>query len=169
MKCFIALFTTAAFGFFPAASLGQNLLTNGSFETGIGSGGTLSAGSNQLTGWTISGDRSLYWVTPGGANPLVPPDGTNYVDLNGAGGRITLSQSFPTTPGKLYEVRFSVGYFQATNCCSPYVLTATVESSNGMTLASDSARLGQSHSIPFRGHHDLFHTASHGHERHREL
>jgi hypothetical protein len=134
MKRFITVFTTtAALGFLITAH-GQNLLTNGSFDVGFGFA-SFGAGSTNLPGWTITGNRSLYWVTPQPAPPA-PPLGTNYVDLNGAGGSITLAQSFPTTPGRLYEVSFVVGLYNVTNGGFPYSLSAAVLASNGVTLAS---------------------------------
>jgi hypothetical protein len=121
---------------FAFAAQAQNLLTNGSFELGDGPN-SLDAGDTNLFGWTISGDKSLYFVRPSPAfQSLTPPDGTNYVDLNGKEGSITLSQSFPTTPGQLYEVTFSAGYFQATNPGPPYFFTATVTSATGATLST---------------------------------
>lgn len=124
-------------GLFKVTASAQNLLTNGSFETGVTNDiNSFYAGATNLTGWTISGPRSLYWVSPGEFNPVAAVHGIRYVDFNGAGGGITLSQAFATTPGEVYEVKFSVGLWQGTNCCRLESVTAQVASSNGAILAT---------------------------------
>ena len=78
-------------------------VVNGSFEDGVYSGGagrhTLTAGATALTGWTIAG--SVGWI----GTYWQPADGSKSIDVNGdAAGSI--SQSFATTVGKTYVVRF---------------------------------------------------------------
>src|SRR5688572_25402261 len=93
----------------------QNVLTNGSFEIPAlpGQERSLRATNNVLVGWTIGPTGSLYFVRPPAGANLAAFDGAQYVDLNGAG--VTLAQSFSTVTGQVYEVRFVVGYYQATN------------------------------------------------------
>lgn len=110
MNFFFAM-AWAGLSLFGISVTAQNLLINGSFEIGTAVN-SLRAGDTNLPGWTISGPRSLNRVSTNGFNPLTPPDGNYYVDLNGAGGGIALSQSFATAPGETYAVSFTVGTFR---------------------------------------------------------
>jgi choice-of-anchor C domain-containing protein len=93
--------------FMPSAE--AELITNGSFETGIGAPGSgniqvLYSGSTNLTGWTIGGN-SIDWI---GTLPAWPAaDGYRSIDLNGYGPG-TISQTFGTVTGQTYEVRFKL-------------------------------------------------------------
>ncbi len=80
------------------------LITNGSFELGNTSGAfsTASAGSTDITGWTVDAGSvdyiSSYWAAS---------DGVRSIDI--AGSAIgALSQSFATTAGKSYLVSFDL-------------------------------------------------------------
>lgn len=103
-------------------------ITNGSFEDGPFSGGlwdTLSAGSTNLTGWTIeSGSVDLtgssYWPAS---------DGSRSIDLSGQGPG-TISQAFATTVGNTYTVTFDLSGNPA---CGPAVKTGTVSATGGST------------------------------------
>lgn len=96
-------------------SRAQNLLTNGSFELPVLSlepfVPTLHPGTTNLPGWSVGGLGSLYLVlqTPTGLPAL---DGSQYIDFNGRPSGVTLSQSFPTTVGEMYEATFTLGRFQ---------------------------------------------------------
>jgi hypothetical protein len=111
----------------------QNLLTNGSFEVPVltGQEKSMFATNNTLVGWTIGPTGSIYLVRPPAGARLAAVDGAQYVDLNGRG--LTLSQSFTTITGQVYEVRFAVGYYQGTNF-SNMQLTARVTSDAGELL-----------------------------------
>lgn len=89
-----------------AAGASANLITNGGFELGTvaGSFSTLNAGSTDLTGWTIGSGSidyiNTYWQDAGSGSG-------RSIDLNGVGPG-SISQSFATTLGVLYEVTFSL-------------------------------------------------------------
>ncbi len=85
-------------------SFSATLITNGSFELGNTSGAfsTASAGSTDITGWTVDAGSvdyiSSYWAAS---------DGVRSIDI--AGSAIgALSQSFATTAGKSYLVSFDL-------------------------------------------------------------
>jgi hypothetical protein len=118
------------------AVLAQNILTNGGFEAPVYSTNsitTISFGSTNLTGWTLSGTGSVYQVTAplAGSPSFLAVDGQQFIDFNNLG--LTLSQSFDTTPGLSYEVAFSVGRFQGSSAME---VLADVVSTNGVVLGS---------------------------------
>lgn len=98
--------TVAALSILGTTAASANLISNGGFEDGTVAGNfaTLNAGSTDLTDWVI-GSGSIDYI-----NNYWQDAGTGVgrsVDLNGlAPGSI--SQSFVTTSGTLYEVQFSL-------------------------------------------------------------
>lgn len=93
-----------------AAPAHANLIVNPSFEEGD-FGGSLSfrrldAGSDALTGWTIGG-IAVDWHNS--VEMRFPHSGDKVIDLHldgAAGTQGTLSQSFSTTAGQVYELSF---------------------------------------------------------------
>lgn len=87
------------------ATPSDNLLVNGSFETGDYTGNpdfqTLGNGSSAIDGWTVIG--SVDWIN----HYWQPADGSRSVDLDGnfPGG---VAQTFDTTPGQTYHVSFAL-------------------------------------------------------------
>ena len=86
----------------------QDVLTNGSFESGPSLGGshdvTVSAGSTAITGWTVVGD-SIDYTGP----PWDVADGVHCVDLDGRDAIFSgVQQSFTTVPGRTYVVSFKM-------------------------------------------------------------
>jgi len=74
----------------------NNLVTNGSFETG------------DFTGWTVSGDTTFTGVCdvstcPGG---FAPEDGNYAAYFGPVGDTATISQTIATTPGDEYSLSF---------------------------------------------------------------
>lgn len=114
-KILLPILTAAllCFGWNPAGA--QNLLINGSFETPAATStpATLNAGATNLVGWSIGGTRSLYLVKTPLSQLANAVEGNQFVDLNGANGSVTLSQTFATDVGAAYDVKFSVGQYQA--------------------------------------------------------
>lgn len=96
---FAALVTLVA----PPAS--ANLLTNGSFEQGpaVTTYLLLSAGSTQITGWTVTRGNVHYC----GSGLWQIPNGSRDVDLDGGinGG---VRQTFATLPGQAYLVTWKL-------------------------------------------------------------
>ena len=122
---------TAALCLCALAASAQNLLVNGSFELPPLATGEVSvrAGNTNLSGWTLEGTNgSLYHVRGPTFNGFTAAHGTQYVDLNRD---LVLSQAFPTVPGELYEVRFTVGLFQSSNMR----VIANLLDDNGTNLA----------------------------------
>ena len=77
------------------------LINNGGFEADPFPGSGFTTLTSGLTGWSISGSVDLikdYWA---------PASGSYSLDLNG-GGASTISQSFATQIGVLYNVSFSM-------------------------------------------------------------
>jgi hypothetical protein len=95
------------------AGRSQNLLINGSFESSAPpqSELRLTPGATNLPGWTLGVTGSLYVVRGPVFGSFAAVDGLQYADLNGRG--LTLSQTFATVPGEIYECRFSLGRFQS--------------------------------------------------------
>lgn len=96
----LALLTLAT----ASPAFAASLITNGSFETGAAPGSftTESAGSTDITGWTIASGSvdyiGSYWAAS---------DGARSIDI--AGSAIgALSQSFATTAGQKYLVTFDL-------------------------------------------------------------
>jgi choice-of-anchor C domain-containing protein len=82
-----------------------NLIINGSFEDGPdpGSSATYAAGSTAIPGWTVTRGTIDY------VGSIMPAsDGKRSIDLDGTPGFGGISQTFPTTPGKEYIVRFDL-------------------------------------------------------------
>ena len=83
-----------------------NLVTNGSFEDGIGSPSspgfaTLAPDNTDITGWKVI-NRAIEWI-----NDLWPAfAGTHSLDLNGCCGPGGVVQTIPTTPGQSYTLTF---------------------------------------------------------------
>ena len=98
------------FGWNP--SVAQNLLINGSFESPT-TNTTIHVGDTNLAGWSIGGTRSIYLVRVPLPQLTNAVDGSQFVDLNGKDGSVTLSQTFATEVGGVYDVEFSVGQYQA--------------------------------------------------------
>ncbi len=93
----------AVIGSSPAQA--ANLIKNGSFETGLGSGGlfsTLDTGSTAIDGWFVT-QGSIDYITGYWQNA----DGHRSLDLNALepGG---IAQNFSTIAGKEYQVNFMI-------------------------------------------------------------
>jgi hypothetical protein len=78
------------------ANAGDNLVTNGSFETG------------DFTGWTLSGDTTFTGVCNVSNCPgaFAPEDGTFAAYFGPVGDTATISQTIATTPGDEYSLSF---------------------------------------------------------------
>jgi choice-of-anchor C domain-containing protein len=100
MKTTFALLALAT----TSPAFAASLITNGSFELGTTSGAfsTASAGSTDITGWTVDSGSvdyiSSYWAAS---------DGVRSIDIAGSAIGV-LSQSFATTAGKSYLVSFDL-------------------------------------------------------------
>jgi hypothetical protein len=120
----------------------QNLLTNGSFELvahPTNSVVTLSPGTTGLPGWVLEGTGTVYLATtPLTSWAFKALDGQQFLDFNES--TLTLSQSFPTTPGNAYEVTFSAGLFQGPTSMQ---IIAQVVSTNGGVLGALTANVPQ--------------------------
>jgi hypothetical protein len=121
--------------------LGQNLLTNGSFELpgGIpdGSGIYLTSGDSRLTGWTVGGTGGPIVLHHGLSLPLIdfpPADGDYHLNFNAGdlSAGMWIAQSFWTTVGASYLVTCQVGKIGVTN--GNVSLTASATSQTGEVL-----------------------------------
>lgn len=120
----LALLTLAT----ASPAFAASLITNGSFETGAAPGSftTESAGSTDITGWTIASGSvdyiGSYWAAS---------DGARSIDI--AGSAIgALSQSFATTAGQKYLVTFDLSSnrtFGARATCSSRLTAARLRRS----------------------------------------
>ena len=97
-----------------------NSVTNGSFETG------------DFTGWTLAGNTGFTGVECPGVGFAGPGDGACDAFLGPVGSNGTLSQTFATTPGRLYRIDFDFApdggnpsFFSATWDAQPALFTAT--------------------------------------------
>jgi len=72
----------------------QNLITNGSFETG------------NFSSWTVSGDPDYSKVVDFSYGYFHPEDGKDYAMLGSIGSESYLSQTVPTNPGSNYDISF---------------------------------------------------------------
>jgi len=102
-------------------------VTNGSFETGTHSGApfdTLSVGSTNLTGWTIT-SGTIDWVN----SYWQAKDGSKSLDLSGTGSG-AISQTLATTIGKNYVVSFALS---GNPDGGPAVKTLVVSATGGAT------------------------------------
>jgi choice-of-anchor C domain-containing protein len=123
-----------------SAAAQANLLTNGSFESGMDPGGsfiTLSAGSTDITGWTVTAGSidyiGGYWTAA---------DGNRSLDMNGLG-QGSIQQTFPTTLGQAYRVTFALaGNFDG----GPNPKTLTVSAAGQTQNFTFSEPAGWSHS-----------------------
>jgi hypothetical protein len=94
-----------------AAQAQDNLLTNGSFED-IGKakpqiswgGFTYGQDYSKMVGWKVTGSVD---IVPTGRSWGDAAQGTYFLDLNGYG-KGSISQSFKTTKGQLYDLSFYV-------------------------------------------------------------
>lgn len=93
-----------------------NLISNGSFESGIYAppswdSMSLSVGATNITGWTVVSD-AIAWIGPSSPWSLTASAGNFFLDLTqyslGApfGG---VSQTISTTPGQTYQLSFDLG------------------------------------------------------------
>lgn len=82
-----------------------DVITNGSFEIGPNPGAyiTLQVGSTSITGWTVTRAsidyKGTYWQHS---------NGSRSVDLDGSPGFGGIAQTFETTPGRTYTIRFDM-------------------------------------------------------------
>jgi choice-of-anchor C domain-containing protein len=92
---------------FAASPAHANLLTNGSFENGVGapssSFSTLFSPNTDITDWAVTGG-SIDWI----ADYWQPSDGNHSIDLDGLFQAGTLVTSFATTMGQTYRVSFDL-------------------------------------------------------------
>lgn len=106
-----ALFAT--FALLSGTAFGQ--VVNGSFEPTSPTAGyqLLGGGSTAIPGWTTT-DSGLEWYIPAAFGDTPAPDGDYVVDLANytfsAGG---IAQTFPTVPGRIYEIGFHLGTSRA--------------------------------------------------------
>lgn len=93
-----------------------NLISNGSFESGIyappsNATMSLSVGATNMTGWTVVSDK-ISWIGPSNPWSLTASTGNFFLDFTdysfGApfGG---ISQTVSTTPGQAYQLSFDLG------------------------------------------------------------
>jgi choice-of-anchor C domain-containing protein len=101
---------------YPGGTLGENLITNGSFETvatvpGAEDFVTVAAGGTEIDSWTVLGETVDYHVNdeplPNGNNWLAA-EGSTSIDLNGTPGVGGVAQSLATLPGQTYRVTFDL-------------------------------------------------------------
>lgn len=115
-SCMARSYAGAVVAFFMAASA-QGGLNNGSFEqmtVPVGSYTTISAGSSNLTGWTVVGVNVDLCNTAAinGLIALIANDGQQWLDLTGFGSNSPgngVTQDVPTVVGQYYRVSFHVG------------------------------------------------------------
>ena len=129
------------------AAQGQNLISNGNFETGP------FAPSSTITNWTVSGTGHIHSIEEGATTP------THSAALNighDSQGTI-LSQSFPTVVGKIYSLDFDAGIFgQPTNTLQ---VNVQVNGSNNLinqTITPPVANTFDAASVAFQHHHYVF-------------
>ncbi|MBX7131259.1 MAG: DUF642 domain-containing protein [Fimbriimonadaceae bacterium] len=105
------------FAVFAASVAHGNLIVNGSFESGgfVPNGQntmSLPVGSTVMTGWTVFNDTVAWISDPNPFGGIYASDGIRSLDLAdyATGGPYAgLAQSFSTTPGARYRVRFDLG------------------------------------------------------------
>ena len=138
MKCWLGI--VAALIALPAWPQ-ANLVTNGSFESGVFEPPTsdtqsLPAGSTTMTGWTVLTDLAA-WI--GAANPfgLTAANGSMFLDLtdyqNGAP-FAGVEQFISTVPGSQYTLTFALGTAQGAGL--PASITATAGSTSQVFSSS---------------------------------
>lgn len=105
-RCLLAclVIVTAVAG----AAPGRAQIVNGSFEPAIpfGSWTTLPGGSTAIPGWTTFAS-GVEWFTGYALDGLYSIDLANYTSSDGG-----IEQTFPTTPGEVYIIEFSLGTHQ---------------------------------------------------------
>jgi hypothetical protein len=128
--------------------IAQNLLTNGSFESVAYPSNhiaSLSAGTTNLPGWVLQGTGSGSIMNKA---PFLPgwgcllysftaSDGKQFFQINNSA--LTLSQSFATEPGEIYEVAFSGSFFLDSPAQIDPQIIAQVFSTNNAVLGALSA------------------------------
>ena len=108
-----------------------NLVTNGSFESGVFAPPTndtqsLPVGSTTMTGWTVLTDL-VAWIGPANPFGLTAPNGGMFLDLTEYQNGSPFSgvqQFIATVPGSQYTLSFALGTTQAAGL--PASVTATV-------------------------------------------
>ncbi len=128
----------------------QNLLQNGSFESGAfvnnGAGAmSLTPGATTITGWTVT-NAELAWLVNGNAYNLNASDGSYFLDLTGYhdsapyGG---VTQSFATVAGSTYHLAFDLGTNQSDGrYAGPISVSALVGGGTSQTFLADYAPTG---------------------------
>lgn len=117
-----------------ATGASANLITNGGFEVGTVAGlfSTLNAGSLNLNNWTIDSGSidyiNNYWQDAGSGSG-------RSIDLNGLVPG-SISQSFATTAGVLYEVTFSLSG-NPDNTHTPAIKTLRVSLTGASSASHD--------------------------------
>src|SRR5207244_753521 len=103
-----------------------------------GASAALSAGSTNLTGWTV-GNGGVVSMVNGAFFGISPVEGTQQVVFNAGDGPAggSVFQTFSTTPGQTYTVIFYVG--RTGSGGGTMSLLAEVTSSNSVLLGSSSA------------------------------
>lgn len=118
-----------------------NLVTNGSFESGVFAPPTndtqsLPVGSTTMTGWTVITDLAA-WIGAGNPFALTAVDGSKFLDLteyqNGAP-FAGVEQFIATVPGNAYTLTFALGTTQAAGL--PASITATAGSTTQVFSSS---------------------------------
>ncbi|CAM5784430.1 DUF642 domain-containing protein [Rhizobacter fulvus] len=116
MTSLLRLLAVPAIGALLASNAHANLLTNGSFESGlfVNQGNatmSLAAGSSVISGWTVVNDTAA-WIGAGNPFGLSAHDGNFFLDLTNyqAGAPFAgMSQVIATQPGAVYSFSFDLG------------------------------------------------------------
>lgn len=133
-----------------AAGANANLLTNGSFESGIipspreiDGGANLPTGSTDISGWVVT-SNAVDWLQSGTATnnsitawALSAQDGVRFLDLAGfsENTHARIEQTFATTVGVAYDVSFYLGSTSGNAPSGPQLsvpgaITALISSAN---------------------------------------
>lgn len=118
-----------------------NLVTNGSFESGVFAPPTnetqsLPVGSTTMTGWTVITDLAA-WIGAGNPFALTAVNGTKFLDLTDyqTGAPFAGVEQFITTvPGSQYTLTFALGTTQGAGF--PANITATAGSTSQVFSSS---------------------------------
>jgi hypothetical protein len=112
------LITSSVFcgAYLSAITIAQaNLLTNGSFESPVVTGGTFSnfnSGSVLITGWTVTGPQVSIVSGTFVQGALFPAfDGAQWLDLTGLNSNTIegVTQTVATIPGNTYQLSYAIG------------------------------------------------------------